>query len=71
MMPAADAGNLSLSVPLPTGLTVADATRIAEAMSAAHAESARDLYAHAWRVWERWCGTQRRYPHLLRWSVPI
>jgi hypothetical protein len=48
---AADARNLSLSttasVGLPAGLTVADATRIAEAMSAAHAESTRDVYAHA------------------------
>lgn len=58
MTPAADARNLSLSVPLPTGLTVADATRIAEAIDATHAESTRDLYAHAWRVWQRWCAAR-------------
>jgi hypothetical protein len=36
------------------GLTVADATRIAEAMSACHAESTRAIYAGAWQRWERW-----------------
>jgi integrase len=40
---------------LPVGLTVEDAQRIAAALSAAHAESTRRLYAHTWRVWERWC----------------
>jgi hypothetical protein len=36
-------------------LTVEDAHRIAEALEASHAESTRLLYAHVWRVWERWC----------------
>lgn len=40
---------------LPVGLTVEDAQRLAEALSAAHAESTRTVYAHCWRVWERWC----------------
>lgn len=40
---------------LPVGLTVDDALRIAAALDAAHAESTRTLYAHTWRVWERWC----------------
>ena len=40
---------------LPVGLTVEDARRIAEALEASHAESTRLLYAHVWRVWERWC----------------
>lgn len=66
MTPAAGARNLSLSttpsVGLPTGLTVADATRIAEAMNAAHAQSTRDTYAHAWRVWERWCAARDATP---------
>jgi integrase len=37
------------------GLTVDDAVRIAAALDAAHAESTRIVYAHTWRVWERWC----------------
>ena len=40
---------------VPAGLTVADATRIAEAMSACHADSTRTIYAGAWQRWERWC----------------
>ncbi|MEG9226584.1 tyrosine-type recombinase/integrase [Aeromicrobium sp. Sec7.5] len=40
---------------LPVGLTVDDAVRIAAALDAAHAESTRILYAHTWRVWQRWC----------------
>jgi len=34
---------------------VDDAVRIAAALDAAHAESTRIVYAHTWRVWERWC----------------
>lgn len=48
---------------LPVGLTVDDAVRIAAALDAAHAESTRKLYAHTWRVWERWC-TARGVPAL-------
>ena len=48
---------------LPVGLTVEDARRIAAALSAAHAESTRTLYAHTWRVWECWC-TARGVPAL-------
>lgn len=40
---------------LPVGLTVEDAQRIAAALGAAHADSTRTMYAHMWRVWERWC----------------
>jgi integrase len=48
----------ALAAPMPTGLTDIDATRIATAISAAHAESTRLVYAHTWRVWERWCSTR-------------
>jgi integrase len=48
---------------LPDGLTVDDAVRIAAALDAAHAESTRRIYAHTWRVWERWC-TARGIPAL-------
>ncbi len=40
---------------LPHGLTLDDALRVAAALDAAHAESTRIVYAHTWRVWERWC----------------
>lgn len=40
---------------LPADLTVEEAVRIAEAISAAHAESTRTVYAWAWSQWERWC----------------
>ena len=40
---------------LPCGLTLDDALRVAAALEAAHAESTRIVYAHTWRVWERWC----------------
>ena len=43
---------------VPAGLTVADATRIAEAMSACHAESTRAIYAGAWQRWEHWCSAR-------------
>lgn len=38
-----------------TGISSLDAARITAAMDAAHAESTRAVYGHAWRVWERWC----------------
>ncbi|KRA37865.1 MULTISPECIES: tyrosine-type recombinase/integrase [unclassified Nocardioides] len=44
--------------PLPsyrTGLTSADAERIATAVEAELAASTRETYAVAWRQWERWC----------------
>lgn len=37
------------------GLTEQDATRIAAAIAANHAESTRAVYAHAWSKWEDWC----------------
>jgi len=37
------------------GLTEDDATRIATAMAATHAESTRAVYAFAWGRWVRWC----------------
>jgi integrase len=40
---------------LPAGLTVEEAVRIAEAITAAHAESTRTVYDWAWSQWERWC----------------
>jgi integrase len=48
---------------LPRGLTLDDALRVAAALDAAHAESTRLVYAHTWRVWERWC-TRRGIPPL-------
>jgi integrase len=43
---------------LPAGLTVDDAVRIADALSAAHADSTRTVYAWAWSQWERWTATR-------------
>lgn len=40
---------------LPAGLRVEEAIRIAEAITAAHAESTRTMYDWAWSQWERWC----------------
>jgi integrase len=37
------------------GLTEDDATRIATALAATHAESTRKAYAFAWQRWMRWC----------------
>ena len=37
------------------GLTEEDASRIAAALAATHAESTRKVYAFAWRRWVRWC----------------
>jgi integrase len=40
---------------LPADLTVDEAVRIADAITAAHADSTRTVYAWAWSQWERWC----------------
>jgi len=40
---------------LPSGPIVDEAFRIAEAVTAAHADSTRSMYAWAWSQWERWC----------------
>lgn len=40
---------------LPAGLRVEEAVRIAEAITAAHAESTRTMYDWSWSQWERWC----------------
>ena len=49
----------SSSPGLPTGawqrLTDEEATRIAAAIAATHAEATRTAYAHAWSHWVRWC----------------
>lgn len=37
------------------GLTEDDATRIAAALAATHADSTRQVYAFAWRRWVSWC----------------
>jgi integrase len=37
------------------GLTGEDATRIAAAIAATHAETTRKVYAFSWRRWVRWC----------------
>lgn len=42
-------------VDLPAGLSVEEAVRIAEAITAAHSESTRAMYDWAWTQWERWC----------------
>lgn len=43
---------------LPDGLTVEEAIRIAEALTASHAESTRTIYDWAWSLWERWCASR-------------
>ena len=43
------------SLALPADLTVDEAVRIADAITAAHADSTRTMYAWAWSHWERWC----------------
>lgn len=40
---------------LPVDLSVEETTRIAEAITASHAESTRTVYGWAWGHWERWC----------------
>lgn len=47
---------------LPTGLTVDEAIRISEAVTAAHAESTRTVYEFAWGQWERWCAARGATP---------
>ncbi len=47
---------------LPADLTVDEAVRITDAITAAHADSTRTVYAWAWSQWERWCRT-RSYRH--------
>lgn len=43
---------------LPAGLTVEEAIRIADAITAVHAESTRTMYDWAWSQWERWCAAR-------------
>jgi integrase len=43
-------------------LTEADATRVAAAVAANHAEATRKVYAHAWREWVRWCAGRGLMP---------
>ena len=40
---------------LPAGLSLEEAVRIADAITAAHAESTRTMYDWACSQWERWC----------------
>ena len=40
---------------LPAGLRVEEAIRIADAITAANAQSTRTMYDWAWSQWERWC----------------
>jgi hypothetical protein len=41
--------------PASSELTASDAERIATAIEAELAPSTREMYAGAWRQWERWC----------------
>lgn len=63
LAPATPVPLADLPTGLPRGLTLDDALRVAAALDAAHAESTRIVYAHTWRVWERWC-TSRGIPAL-------
>lgn len=47
-----------LAPDLPAGLTVDEAVRIAEAITASHAESTRTMYDWAWSKWEAWCAAR-------------
>jgi integrase len=47
---------------LPAGVTVEEAVRIADAITAAHAESTRTVYDWAWSNWERWCHARGATP---------
>ena len=47
-----------LAPDLPAGLTVDEAVRIAEVITASHAESTRTMYDWAWSKWEAWCTTR-------------
>jgi hypothetical protein len=42
-------------VHLPAGPRVDEAIRIAEAITASHAQSTRTMYDWAWSQWGRWC----------------
>jgi integrase len=44
------------------GPTEDDATRIAAAIAANHAETTRKVYAHAWRQWVCWCAGRGLVP---------
>ncbi|MGH2393885.1 MAG: site-specific integrase [Candidatus Limnocylindria bacterium] len=50
------------SADLPAGLTVDEAVRIADAITAAHSDSTRTMYAWAWSQWERWCSARGAHP---------
>ena len=58
LAPATSVPIADLPPGLPRGLTLDDALRVAAALDAAHAESTRLVYAHTWRVWERWCASR-------------
>jgi integrase len=58
--PRGDAPGVPTGVP--AGLTVADATRIAAAIAACHADSTRTIYAGAWNRWQRWCAARQIEP---------
>src|SRR4051812_13679417 len=45
----------ALATDLPEGLRVEEAVRIAEAITATHAASTREVYRVTWGQWERWC----------------
>ena len=47
---------------LPGGLRVEEAVRIAEALSATHAASTREIYRVTWGQWERWCQARGAVP---------
>jgi integrase len=44
-------------------LTEADATRVATALAATHAETTRACYANAWGRWTRWCARRALAPY--------
>jgi integrase len=58
--------NSSVAAPdhldLPAGLTVDEAVRIVEAITASHAESTRTIYDWAWNQWQRWCVARGAVP---------
>lgn len=47
---------------VPTGLTVDEAIRIADAITAAHSDSTRITHAWSWSQWKRWCTTRGADP---------
>lgn len=52
----------AVSPDFPHGLTVPEAIRIAEAISATHADSTRAVYRCMWGQWERWCRARGGVP---------